>query len=183
VWTPGGAQTPLGHAIRSLDVSAGSFDARGDRLVTGSRDGTTRVWDASGTGDPLLLEGHTGPVRSARFDPVGRSVATGGSDSTARVHPLDGAEPIVLHHPVATVRDARFTGDGRLLTITERGARLWRIGWPQLHAYLTAATTACLSVADRMRFLREGSADARAAFERCERRWGRDTTTDQGGRK
>ncbi len=53
-------------------MKSAAFSPDGTRIVTGSGDGTAKVWDAR-TGTPLLeLKGHTGGVwarRSARWDP------------------------------------------------------------------------------------------------------------------
>ena len=45
--------------------------------------------------------------------------------------------------------------------------------WKDLVTYLRNATTVCLSVENRKRFLAESPEDARKAYEACERRYGR----------
>jgi WD40 repeat protein/serine/threonine protein kinase len=58
-------------------------------LVTVSRDGTARVWDAV-TWDQLeVLEGHTGEVSDAVFSPDGSLLATAANDGTCRVWSTD----------------------------------------------------------------------------------------------
>ncbi len=49
----------------------------GGRMLTGSDDGTGRVWDTA--------TGHAGIVRDARFSPAGDAVVPAGEDGTARV--------------------------------------------------------------------------------------------------
>ena len=36
-----------------------AFSPRGDRFVSASEDGAVRIWNADGTGEPLVLHGHT----------------------------------------------------------------------------------------------------------------------------
>jgi hypothetical protein len=52
-------------------------------------------------------------------------------------------------------------------------ARVWLLEWDDLVAGVRAATTACLAPRQRVRYLREADAEARAAWEACERRHGR----------
>jgi WD40 repeat protein len=57
----------------------------GKRIVTGSSDGTVRVWDAK-TGQSLAdLKGHTGGVLCLAVSGDGAFVVTGAGDGTARV--------------------------------------------------------------------------------------------------
>jgi WD40 repeat protein len=59
-------------------VESVGFSPDGARIVTGSGDGTAKVWDAR-TGSTLLeLKGHTGEVYSAAFSPDGAWIVTGG---------------------------------------------------------------------------------------------------------
>jgi len=46
-----------------------------------------RVWNADGTGVPLILEGHTGLTHRAVFSPDGAHAASTGLDGTIRIWP------------------------------------------------------------------------------------------------
>ena len=70
-----------GHA-GAVYSAAYSPDRR--RIVTGSEDGTAKVWDARTGAEVLTLRGHTGPVRSAAFSPDASRIVTAG-DTTARI--------------------------------------------------------------------------------------------------
>ncbi|MCK6529031.1 protein kinase [Myxococcota bacterium] len=75
-----------GHADR---VTVLRFSPDGRRLVTGSGDGTARVWTADGA--PVgVLGGHGGFVLEARFSGDGSRVATGSWDGLARVFEAGG---------------------------------------------------------------------------------------------
>jgi WD40 repeat protein len=61
------------------------FSADGTRVLTASRDGTARVWNAASgqpVTDPLV---HGDMVRYAEFSPDGQRVVTASGDHTARL--------------------------------------------------------------------------------------------------
>ncbi len=62
-----------------------SFSPDGSRIVTGSVDGTAKVWDARTGSASLDLIGHKGAVTSALFSPDGSRIVTGSSGGTAKV--------------------------------------------------------------------------------------------------
>jgi WD40 repeat protein len=66
-------------------VLTGAFSRDQSRLVSGSADGTARIWDVT-SGDELhLLTGHEGAVDMAVFTPDGRRVVTASADGTVRI--------------------------------------------------------------------------------------------------
>src|SRR3989304_2079265 len=66
-------------------ASSASFSPDGRSVVTGSWDGTARIWDAATGAFVRTLQGHQGMVYSASFSPDGRSVVTASLDRTARI--------------------------------------------------------------------------------------------------
>jgi len=102
-----------GHegAVRSLAVSPD-----GRRIVSGSSDGTLRLWDAE-TGEALVdpMRGHQGEIFSVAFSPDGNRIASGGSDHTLRVwDPMTGEQigsPLFGHN--GGVYSVTFSPDGR----------------------------------------------------------------------
>ncbi|KIN97133.1 hypothetical protein M404DRAFT_37720, partial [Pisolithus tinctorius Marx 270] len=80
-----------------------AFSPDGKRIVSGSRDGTVKVWDVEGgvqIGSPL--GGHTDPVVSVAFSPDGKQIASGSRDTTVRVWDVEGGkaslgEAVKLH--------------------------------------------------------------------------------------
>jgi hypothetical protein len=114
-------------------VSAASFSPDGRWVVTGSRQGTARVWDAT-TGaavTPLLKHGR-GQIRVA-FSPDGRRVVTGGGDYDARWWDATTGEALgpPLRHR-GWVYHLAFSPDGlRLATACHDGtARVWELPGP-----------------------------------------------------
>jgi WD40 repeat protein len=53
--------------------------------VSGSFDGTVRVWDAASGAELLVLRGHEGVVSAAGFSPDGARIVSGSFDGTVRV--------------------------------------------------------------------------------------------------
>jgi WD40 repeat protein len=171
IWTIEGdsVQTLRGHEGA---VSFVTFDARGNALASASADQTARIWSLDRSEQPAVLRGHRKHVRTARFSPDGLRVVTSSLDSTARVHTLgETGDAIALAHG-SELRDAIFVDDGKgVLTIGEDGrVLLWRIGWAGLLEYLGSATTACLGIPERVRFLAESPHDAAEAHEDCAQR-------------
>jgi WD40 repeat protein len=66
-----------------------AFDPQGRRIVSGSYDGTVRVWDVDSGRELACLSGHEGEVQSVAFDPRGRRIVSGSWDGTVRVWDVD----------------------------------------------------------------------------------------------
>ncbi|WP_433931103.1 protein kinase [Sorangium cellulosum] len=121
----GVARAVLSHPDAVLFAS---YSPDGKRIVTASIDNTARVWNADGTGEPLVLRGHDDLVFSAAFSPDGKRIVTGSSDKTARVWNADGTgEPLVLRGHEERVLSAAFSPDGkRIVTASwDKTARVW----------------------------------------------------------
>ena len=125
--TPPGAERLrlVGHQDR---VQSASFSPDGARIVTASKDGTARIWDATTGQEILALRGHEGPVSSASFSPDGARVVTTPSDRTARLwDATTGQEILALRGDENSVSSASFSPDGaRIVTAsTDHTARVW----------------------------------------------------------
>ncbi|WP_437760911.1 nSTAND1 domain-containing NTPase [Sorangium sp. So ce1389] len=109
-------------------VRFASYSPDAQRIITASWDRIVRVWNADGTGEPLVLRGHEGPVYSAVFSPDGKRIVTGSYDRTTRVWNADGTgEPLVLRGHEDRVHSAAFSPDGkRIVTASwDRTVRVW----------------------------------------------------------
>ena len=110
-------------------VNSAAFSPDGTRIVTASDDGTARVWQADGQGEPVVLKGHESTVNSAAFSPDGTRIVTASNDGTARIWRTDGqGEPVVLKGHEGWANRAVFSPDGtRIVTASDDGtARVWR---------------------------------------------------------
>jgi WD40 repeat protein/serine/threonine protein kinase len=104
-----------------------SWSPDGARIVTGSRDGTIKLWDAR-TGALLqTLTGHEKQVAGAELDPSGRRVLSASVDLTVRIWDVaTGALLRTLTAHSLEVLSARYSMDGALL-ITASGDTTARI--------------------------------------------------------
>ncbi|KAG6329496.1 hypothetical protein ID866_9593 [Astraeus odoratus] len=79
---------PAGFHCRghSSGVLSAAFSPNNTQIVSGSGDGTIRVWDAhTGAQIGSPFEGHTGHVNSVTFSPDGRWIVSGSYDKTIRL--------------------------------------------------------------------------------------------------
>src|SRR5262249_42547170 len=114
------------------------------RIVTGSDDGTTRVWDASIGTEVLQFKGNPKPVRAVAITPDGGRIISGSDDGTARVWDAStGTEGLQLGHPWPG-ESVAVTSDGtRIITGGRGGMRVWSAAAkdprPQPNAVLDAS--------------------------------------------
>jgi WD40 repeat protein len=107
-------------------VRFASFSPDGSLVLTGSDDGTVRLWRRDGTPVRTLARG--GPVTAASFSPDGRLVLTGSQDGTAAVRRVSTGAAVASLPRGAPVTSGAFGPGGRLaVTTSEDGVtRLWR---------------------------------------------------------
>ncbi len=101
-----------GHADRVRSVAV---TADGSRVVSGSEDGSVRVWDLVTGMEQVRLTGHVGRVFSVAVTPDGSRAVSGGYDGSLRVWDL-----------ATGLEQARLTGhDGwvRSVAVTANGSR------------------------------------------------------------
>lgn len=119
-------------------VIAVAFSPDGTRLVSGSHDGTLRLWDAQ-TGLPsgAPIQGHRDRVRSVAFSPDGTRLFSGGEDGTLRLWDAQTGQPIgaPFKGHEGRVWSVAFSPDGtRLLSSGGDGIRLGPApkAWPDI---------------------------------------------------
>ncbi|HVT59919.1 MAG TPA: WD40 repeat domain-containing protein [Thermoanaerobaculia bacterium] len=108
-------------------VVAVAWSPDGQRLATGSRDGTARIWSGPAFARSVKLEGHGDGVQQVAWDAAGGCVATASFDRTIRVWQADGAPVAVLEGHTDAVNMAVWSPRGdRIVSASRDGtARVW----------------------------------------------------------
>jgi WD40 repeat protein len=101
-----------------------------DRAISGSDDGTVRMWNLADGKTVGILKGHAGAVRSLAVKPGGRWAITGSSDRTLRLWDLNAkAEAAVFRKHGGPVIAAAFLANGTQTLSGDRelGVFPWKI--------------------------------------------------------
>lgn len=106
-------------------VHAAVFSPEGDAIVTASKDGTARLWDADGRPGPVLAHGDV--VHRGAFLPGGKGVVTTCKDGTVRHWDRDGRLLAVMRGHVKSVWFVECTADGGTVATASEDTtvRLW----------------------------------------------------------
>ena len=114
----------LGHEVNGLAV-----DAAGLLLVTGSADGTARVWEVASGAERIRFD-HDEGVTAVALDAGGGLLATGSFDPTARVWDVVSGRQLTRANHDSMVAAVAHTPDGRLLATgsADHTARVWDAG-------------------------------------------------------
>ena len=109
-WSPC-MQTLEGHGGW---VNSVAFSPDGRQIVSGSGDGTVKVWDRESGACAQTLKGHGGWVPSVAFSPDGRQIVSGSGDGTVKVWDREsGACTQTLDGHGGWVNSVAFSPDGR----------------------------------------------------------------------
>jgi TonB family protein len=94
--------------------------------VTGSTDGTARVWDAQ-SGKELLTLSAGSNVMSVAFSPNGKCIVTGSTDDTARVWDAQSGKELLTLSAGSNVMSVAFSPNGKCIVTgnTDAGAKIW----------------------------------------------------------
>jgi WD40 repeat protein/tRNA A-37 threonylcarbamoyl transferase component Bud32 len=161
-----------GRASGDVGVSSIAFGPEGDRILTASSDGTSRLWRTK-TGTQVVAPfRHEAGVSYAAFGPDGRVVATACLDT---VRFWDAATGTQLANPLkhdATVNVVAFSRDGKLLISGSDDGRVsvWEFASRSLkHQFNHSQPVLAVALAPSGRILLTGSSDHTARLWDVER--------------
>src|SRR5207253_411209 len=139
-----------GQQTLSLEASGPSaFSPDGNRIVSGSQDGTVKVWDAQTGQETLTLKGHTGGVTSVAVSADGRRIASGSGGGVGEGGDADrGQEQLPLKRIFS--RHVAFSPDGKRIVVSgswDKTVKVWDAQTGQETLSLKGHTGAVMSVA------------------------------------
>jgi len=102
-------------------------------IISGSDDGTIRIWDAeTGATVDKPLEGHSWGVNSVAYSPGGRHIISGSDDKTIRIWDAKTGTPVgePLEGHSTSVKSVAYSPDGRHIISgsDDKTIRVWDAG-------------------------------------------------------
>ncbi|KAJ7829624.1 quinon protein alcohol dehydrogenase-like superfamily [Mycena leptocephala] len=110
-------------------VTSTAFSPDGARVVSGSHDGTVRIWNATTSAELRRIQGHTDSVTSVAFSPDGAHIVSGSHDMTVRI--WDATTGVKLGrmggHTESWFTSAAFSPDGTRIVSgsKDKTVRIW----------------------------------------------------------
>jgi WD40 repeat protein len=113
-WYDSTAQKQLSFVGHTDLVTSAAFSPDGEYLLTGSRDNTAMLWDATDGTPVAVLNNHRDYVNSVAFSPDGSQMLTASNDKTAKLWDTDGHLIGEFAHERPLLH-ATFSANGRYL--------------------------------------------------------------------
>ena len=157
-----GVMQSVGHryTIAPYTVWSAGFSPDGTKVVSGSADGTVRLWDVATGECEQTLVGHSDDVKSAGFSPDGTKVVSGSADSTVRLWNVATGEcEQTLQGHSRAVGSAGFSPDGTKVVSASRDKtlRLWDVATGECKWTLNVPAVHSHGEVHSARFLPDGT--------------------------
>ena len=148
-------------------VMTAAFSPDAQRLVSGSADGTVRIWDVSGR-EIRRFKAHKTIVISAQFTPDGTGILTGGDDNNIILWDTLGRQKSIYKGHTGNITALAFSPDGQYFVSgsKDKTARLWHINGRNLNI-LNGHRAGVIAVA----FSRDGKSILTASKDSTARLW------------
>ncbi len=110
-------------------VTSVNFSPDGKTLVSGSWDGTIKLWNVETGKEIRTLKGHDGYVLSVNFSPDGKTLVSGSDDNTIKLWNVEtGKEIRTLKGHDSSVLSVNFSPDGKtLVSGSWQTVKLWNV--------------------------------------------------------
>jgi WD40 repeat protein len=105
-------------------IDSAVLSADGAVALTGSSDGSARLWDSSGV-TKHVLQGHTGAINHVLLSPDERLAITIGKDKKAVIWDVGSGGMIKTFDHAHDVKMAAFSASGKFLVTVDNAARVW----------------------------------------------------------
>ena len=116
-----------GHSGR---VNSISFSTDGKTIVSGSYDGTVKLWDRASTKEIKTFKGHSEAVNSVSFSPDAKTIASGSSDGTVKLWDVTiGQEIKTFEDNFQSINSVSFSPNGKNIAfaLSDNTVKIWDI--------------------------------------------------------
>jgi WD40 repeat protein/tRNA A-37 threonylcarbamoyl transferase component Bud32 len=114
VWDAMTGQKTFSFKGHAYGVECVAFNHDGKRIVSGSQDGTARIWEATIGQEPLTLKGQFS-TQDCAFSPDGMRIVGTASHEVKTWNAATGQEMLTLRGHTGQVHSVAFSHDGRLI--------------------------------------------------------------------
>ncbi|KAJ7310679.1 hypothetical protein DFH08DRAFT_1046444, partial [Mycena albidolilacea] len=111
-------------------VRSVAFSPNGVQIVSGSDDGTERIWDAATGNEVMKMEGHNHYVLSVAFSPNGAQIVSGSADTTVQIwDAATGNEVMKMEGHNHCVLSVAFSPNGAQIVSgsADKTVRIWDV--------------------------------------------------------
>ena len=157
--------TRYDHMLVALrGIISVSFNFDDSQILSGSYDGTIKLWNTKTGSEIRTFSGHSGPVMSVKFSPDGKQILSGSRDGTIKLwNPTTGRETRTFSGHSGSINSVAFSPDGNqiLYGSSDRTIKLFDTTSSRIINTFFGHTNEVMSVAfspDGSRFL-SGSSD------------------------